>query len=105
MATNPTNNPIPSEDPRDLKFNAGKIDEEVNGSADYYTDRFGAQRLTNSGRNKQFQAAQTQRESDFNEQITQQDEDWTEQFNDQKTNFFEGNVSNYSKGSLSFDDF
>ena len=26
-------------------------------------------------------------------------------FNDQKTNFFEGNVSNYSKGSLSFDDF
>ncbi len=26
-------------------------------------------------------------------------------FNDQKTNFFEGNVANYSKGSLSFDDF
>ncbi|MDR1976210.1 MAG: ribonucleotide-diphosphate reductase subunit beta [Campylobacteraceae bacterium] len=26
-------------------------------------------------------------------------------FNDQKTNFFEGNVSNYSKGSLSFNDF
>jgi len=26
-------------------------------------------------------------------------------FNDQKTNFFEGNVSNYSKGSLTFDDF
>jgi ribonucleoside-diphosphate reductase beta chain len=26
-------------------------------------------------------------------------------FNDQKTNFFEGNVVNYSKGSLSFDDF
>jgi len=25
-------------------------------------------------------------------------------FNDQKTNFFEGNVANYSKGSLSFDD-
>ena len=25
-------------------------------------------------------------------------------FNDQKTNFFEGNVTNYSKGSLSFDD-
>ena len=38
MATTPTNKPIPSEDPRDLKFNAGKIDEEVNGSADYYTD-------------------------------------------------------------------
>ena len=27
------------------------------------------------------------------------------QFNDQKTNFFEGNVTNYSKGSLTFDDF
>jgi len=25
-------------------------------------------------------------------------------FNDQKTNFFEGTVTNYSKGSLSFDD-
>jgi hypothetical protein len=93
MATNPTNNPIPSEDPRDLKFNAGKIDEEVNGSADYYTDRFGAQRLTNSGRNKQFQDAQNQRESDFNDQMTQQNEDWTEQFNDQKTRFNEQLVS------------
>lgn len=65
MATTPTSNPIPSEDPRDLKFNAGKIDEEVNGSADYYTDRFGAQRLTNTGRNNKFQDAQTQREYDF----------------------------------------
>ena len=65
MATTPTNKPIPSEDPRDLKFNAGKIDEEVNGSADYYIDRFGAQRLTNAGRNNQFQDAQTQREHDF----------------------------------------
>jgi hypothetical protein len=65
MATTPTNKPIPSEDPRDLKFNAGKIDEEVNGSADYYTDRFGMQRLTNTGRNNQFQEAQDQRESDF----------------------------------------
>lgn len=65
MATTPTNKPIPSEDPRDLKFNAGKVDEEVNGGADYYTDRFGVQRLTNTGRNNQFQDAQTQRESDF----------------------------------------
>lgn len=55
MATTPTNKPIPSEDPRDLKFNAGKVDEEVNGSADYYTDRFSVQRLTNTGRNNQFQ--------------------------------------------------
>jgi ribonucleoside-diphosphate reductase beta chain len=26
-------------------------------------------------------------------------------FNEQKTNFFEGNVVNYSKGSLNLDDF
>ncbi len=26
-------------------------------------------------------------------------------FNDQRTNFFEGNVVNYSKGSIDFDDF
>ena len=33
---------------------------------------------------------------------------WVEdfaKFNDQKTNFFEGNVTNYAKGSLDFDDF
>ncbi len=33
---------------------------------------------------------------------------WVEdfaKFNDQKTNFFEGTVTNYSKGSLNFDDF
>lgn len=76
MATTPTNNPIPSEDPRDLKFNAGKIDEEVNGSADYYTDRFSAQRLTNTGRNNQFQS-----------QMQQQADDWVTQFNQQESDF------------------
>ncbi len=49
MATVPTNNPIPSEDPRDLKFNAGKIDEVVNSEAHYYTDRFGQRRWTIAG--------------------------------------------------------
>lgn len=49
MATVPTNNPIPSEDPRDLKFNAGKIDEVVNSEAHYYTDRFGVRRWTIAG--------------------------------------------------------
>lgn len=76
MATTPTNKPIPSEDPRDLKFNAGKIDEEVNGSADYYADRFGVQRLTNTGRNNQFQ-----------DQMTQQADDWLGQFNQQNSDF------------------
>ena len=87
MATTPTNKPIPSEGPRDLKFNAGKIDEEVNGSADYYTDRFSVQRLTNTGRNNQFQDAQTQRGNDFTEQMTQQADDWLEQFNQQNSDF------------------
>lgn len=49
MATVPTNNPIPSEDPRDLKFNAGKIDEVVTSDAHYYTDRFGQRRWTIAG--------------------------------------------------------
>lgn len=53
MSTTPTNKPIPSEAPQDLKFNAGKIDEEVNSDLDYYTDRFGVNRLTNTGRNHQ----------------------------------------------------
>ena len=49
MATVPTNKPIPSEDPRDLKFNAGKIDEVVTSNAHYYTDRFGVRRFTIAG--------------------------------------------------------
>ena len=49
MATVPTNKPIPSEDPRDIKFNAGKIDEVVNSDAHYYTDRFGVRRFTIAG--------------------------------------------------------
>lgn len=49
MATVPTNNPIPSEDPRDLKFNAGKIDEVLSGDNHYYTDRFGVRRWTIAG--------------------------------------------------------
>lgn len=49
MATTPTNNPIPSEDPRDLKFNAGKLDEVMTSDAHYYTDRFGVQRWTIAG--------------------------------------------------------
>lgn len=49
MATTPTNKPIPSEDPRDLKFNAGKIDEVVTSDSHYYTDRFGKRRWTIAG--------------------------------------------------------
>jgi hypothetical protein len=40
MATQPTQLPVPSESPRDLKFNAGKIDEFVNSPERQYIDRF-----------------------------------------------------------------
>lgn len=49
MATTPTNLPIPSEDPRDLKFNAGKFDEVMTSDAHYYVDRFGVKRWTIAG--------------------------------------------------------
>lgn len=49
MATTPTNLPVPSESPRDLKFNAGKIDEFVTSSELSYTDRFGNKHYTIEG--------------------------------------------------------
>lgn len=49
MTTQPTNLPVPSESPRDLKFNAGKIDEFVTSQEHTYTDRFGVQHWTISG--------------------------------------------------------
>lgn len=49
MATTPTNLPVPSESPRDLKFNAGKIDEFVTSMGWTYTDRFGNQHYTIEG--------------------------------------------------------
>ena len=49
MSTTPTNNPIPSESPRDLAFNAGKIDEFVNSPEEAFSDRFGLARLTLTG--------------------------------------------------------
>lgn len=51
MATTPTRNPIPSEAPQDLKFNAGKIDEFVTSQGWTYTDRFGVKRYTIEGLN------------------------------------------------------
>lgn len=49
MATQPTQNAVPSESARDLKFNAGKIDEFVTSLALRYTDRFGSQHYTIEG--------------------------------------------------------
>ena len=44
-----TTNPVPSNDPTDLLFNAQKLDQVVNGSAQYYTDRLGVNRRTMEG--------------------------------------------------------
>lgn len=49
MPTTPTNNPVPSESPRDLKFNAGKIDEFVTSIVNTYIDRFGLEHYTVKG--------------------------------------------------------
>lgn len=49
MATQPTNIPVPSGSPRDLKFNAGKIDEFVTSMALKYIDRFGGEHYTIEG--------------------------------------------------------
>ncbi|MDM3222497.1 hypothetical protein OGV71_12260 [Citrobacter sp. Cf088] len=49
MSTTPTNLPVPSEKPQDLKFNAGKIDEFVTSLARQYIDRFGGKRYTIEG--------------------------------------------------------
>ncbi|MFB4819225.1 hypothetical protein ACE3K0_10750 [Enterobacter hormaechei subsp. xiangfangensis] len=49
MATQPTNLPVPSESYRDLKFNAGKIDEFVTSLTLQYIDRFGNAHYTIEG--------------------------------------------------------
>lgn len=49
MATQPTANAVPSESPRDLKFNAGKIDEFVTSLQREYEDRFGNKHYTIEG--------------------------------------------------------
>ncbi|SMQ21009.1 hypothetical protein [Pantoea agglomerans] len=49
MATQPTQLPVPSESPRDLKFNAGKIDEFVTSLERQYIDRFGSNHYTIEG--------------------------------------------------------
>lgn len=49
MATIPTQNAVPSEAPRDLKFNSGKIDEFVTSLEHEYKDRFGRCHMTIEG--------------------------------------------------------
>lgn len=49
MPTQPTNDAVPSESPRDLKFNAGKNDEFVNSPDRQYFDRFESPHYTVEG--------------------------------------------------------
>ncbi|HHY2940623.1 TPA: hypothetical protein ACV441_000321 [Enterobacter hormaechei subsp. steigerwaltii] len=69
MATTPTNLPVPSESPRDLKFNAGKIDEFVTSPDSDYVDRFGNKHKTITGMNIEFDGLISQYEEDFIETI------------------------------------
>ncbi|KDV95803.1 hypothetical protein [Raoultella ornithinolytica] len=61
----PTKVPVPSTDIRNAVFAGAKLDEEVTGTGDFYTDRFDVKRLTNTGRNNQFNAAQQERADQF----------------------------------------
>ncbi|MGY8371024.1 hypothetical protein L1Q74_26175, partial [Klebsiella pneumoniae] len=61
----PTQAPVPSTDIRNAVFAGAKLDEEVTGTGEFYTDRLGAKRLTNTGRNNQFDAAQLDRANRF----------------------------------------
>ncbi|MFL7751328.1 hypothetical protein VZC42_17075 [Raoultella ornithinolytica] len=61
----PTQAPVPSTDIRNAVFAGAKLDEEVNGTGEFYTDRLGVKRLTNTGRNNQFDAAQLDRANRF----------------------------------------
>ncbi|HHT7463860.1 TPA: hypothetical protein ACT1U1_000976 [Raoultella ornithinolytica] len=61
----PTKVPVPSTDIRNAVFAGAKLDEEVTGTGDFYTDRLDVKRLTNTGRNNQFKAAQQERTEQF----------------------------------------
>ncbi|MDS7868524.1 hypothetical protein PTQ44_30200, partial [Klebsiella oxytoca] len=61
----PTQVPVPSTDIRNAVFAGAKLDEEVTGAGEFYTDRHGVKRLTNTGRNNQFDAAQLDRANRF----------------------------------------
>ncbi|MFU2170442.1 hypothetical protein [Klebsiella grimontii] len=61
----PTQVPVPSTDIRNTVFAGAKLDEEVTGTGEFYTDRLGVKRLTNTGRNNQFNAAQQDRANQF----------------------------------------
>ncbi|EPG4544884.1 tail fiber domain-containing protein [Klebsiella pneumoniae] len=69
----PTQVPVPSTDIRNAVFAGAKLDEEVTGSGEYYTDRLGVKRLTNTGRNNKFNSDQSYRSETFQTMISAQE--------------------------------
>ncbi|MEM7874817.1 hypothetical protein Q4R10_20785 [Morganella morganii] len=69
MATIPTQNAVPSEAPRDLKFNSGKIDEFVTSLEHEYKDRFGRCHMTIEGMRWIFDQLMARFEVDINQAI------------------------------------
>ncbi|MDE1592333.1 hypothetical protein PWK08_19120, partial [Klebsiella quasipneumoniae] len=67
----PTQVPVPSTDIRNAVFAGAKLDEEVTGTGEFYTDRLGVKRLTNTGRTTQFNASQNERSEIFNRQLAE----------------------------------
>ncbi|EOD8885455.1 hypothetical protein ACJ5W5_002066 [Klebsiella pneumoniae] len=83
----PTQVPVPSTDIRNAVFAGAKLDEEVTGTSEYYTDRLGVSRLTNTGRNNKFNYDQLRRAEIFNAQITQQKNIFDNQISEQHEQF------------------
>ncbi len=69
MATIPTQNAVPSESARDLKFNAGKIDEFVTSLEHEYKDRFGRCHMTIEGMRWVFEQLMERFNVDINQAI------------------------------------
>lgn len=69
MATIPTQNAVPSEAPRDLKFNSGKIDEFVTSLEHEYKDRFGRCHMTIEGMRWIFEQLMERFRVDINQAI------------------------------------
>ncbi|SFY16017.1 hypothetical protein SAMN04244547_04237, partial [Azotobacter vinelandii] len=60
-----TGNAIGSTDPRDLYDNAGNLDKLLNGPNPFYPDRLNQQRISWSGMEADFEAAQDGRTAEF----------------------------------------
>ncbi|MDV0593217.1 MULTISPECIES: glycosyl hydrolase family 28-related protein [unclassified Enterobacter] len=67
MTTQPTQDAVPSESPRDLKFNAGKFDEVITSFSEWYIDRFGQKHYTIEGLKALFDARMEEWNSLFQE--------------------------------------